>query len=90
MALEGDADRAEAAARKGLANETEGQLRVTWGMAHAHALAAMGRRDEALAALRELRQKHAEMNVLERVARHAGPASPLAETLLIDNDAPYR
>jgi hypothetical protein len=59
-------------------------------MARAHALAALDRRDEALAELRELRAGEPDVPLLQRVARQAGPASPLAELLLVDGGTAYR
>ncbi len=87
-ALEGDFASAEVRAREGLARETELVLKQTWRAARAHALAALERRDEAMQELRDLRTDDA--GNLERIARHGGPASPLAEALMAEGGAPYR
>ena len=89
-ALDGEAEPAEAASRAGFATEPDPILRLTWKMAHAHALAALGRDDEARAALLEVRDQAPDPQPLERVVRHGGPASPLAKALLTDTGAPYR
>ena len=91
-ALEGspDPERAEAMARAGLEAEPDPMLRQTWYAAHAHALAALGRRDDARAALVRLRELAPKERPLERVVRHRGPASPIAEALLAESGMPYR
>jgi tetratricopeptide (TPR) repeat protein len=89
-ALEGNVEKAEATARREGGLEKEPALRVTWLVAHAHALAALGRREEALDVLRKARDSMPEVKLLERVVRHAGPASALATSLLGDGASAYR
>jgi hypothetical protein len=89
-AIDGDAAAAETRAAAGLAAETVPAVRSAWRTARAHALAALHRREEALAELRELRAGEPDHRVLERVARQGGPASPLAESLLVDGGTAYR
>ena len=56
----------------------------------ASALAALGRREDARAALVELRKQAPKERMLERVVRHRGPASPIAESVLAETGTPYR
>ena len=73
-----------------IAEETDPNVRATLRAAHAHALAAAGQRDEALAVLRELRGGELGARAIERVAMHGGPASPLASALHAEDVPPYR
>lgn len=58
-----------------------------WIAIEAHLLAARGDESAARATLRELRMHYGDI-AIKRVARHGGPASPLA--LRLDEDEPYR
>ncbi len=96
-ALDG-APTAEARARSSLAAERDPHVGSTLRAALAHALAASGQRDEAVAELRKLAAETPPppkdglplQPVLERVARQRGPASPLAEAILGGQSTPYR
>lgn len=93
-ALEGTDVDVVARAREALAKETDAVVAGTLHAVLAHALAARGLRDEALAELRQLPPADPDapgLSPLERVARHRGPASPLAESLLAGRPTPpYR
>jgi hypothetical protein len=83
-------ERVEKRARETAAEEPEGSVRATLLMARAHALADLARREDALEVLRDLRTVETSMPLLERVVRHGGPASTLAEALLAEAGGPYR
>jgi hypothetical protein len=89
VALEGDPKDAEDRARAAVTRAAQPTVLQTWQAVLAHALAAQGSRDEAMVLLREMRKTHGEP-ALERVTRHQGPASPLAESLRAETGAPYR
>lgn len=59
-----------------------------WRLAEAHALAAAGRREEALARLRAMKEDGTD--VLASVLDPAGPASGLAASLLAGGGGPFR
>jgi hypothetical protein len=83
-ALTGDAESAEGRAKAGLAAESEPILRWKWQFARAHALASLERRDEALEVVRALARADNGELALTNLVCHAGPASPLAESLLTE------
>lgn len=98
-ALEGaPAEGLEERCRAARAAEDDATVRALAGAALAHTLAASGRRDEAMAELRSLRDAPwggpdsigAPLPLLERIAGHRGPASPLAEAVLASEGTPYR
>jgi hypothetical protein len=97
-ALDADPREVEKRARGGAEVETDPIVKATWMAAHAHALAALGHRDESLEVLTALRDLSHRLShrgegpcwMLERVAHHGGPASSLAESLLIDSRGVYR
>ncbi len=76
---------AELASREALVHERDPAIRATWHSARAHALAALGRRDEALQSLRSLVEETKDPAPLQRVVRHDGPASELAQAVLSEN-----
>jgi tetratricopeptide (TPR) repeat protein len=85
LALEGNPEEAELRARSALERSKSPPVLATWQSALAHALAAQGSRDEAMAILRQM---HAA--ALGRVVRQHGAASTLAESLEAETDTPYR
>ncbi len=89
LVLEGDPNQGEARARPALERARQPAIRATWQAVLAHALAAQGARDEAVAILREMRSTHGA-EVLSRVVRHRGAASAIAETLQVESETPYR
>jgi hypothetical protein len=89
LALEGGAQEAEARARAALERKDGVRVPPMWKTVLAHALAGQGLRDEARNVLRELAAS--VPRALERISRHQGPASPIADALLGDESAlPYR
>jgi hypothetical protein len=86
--LEGDPEAARRRADRALATKLDPRVRIIWQMARAHALATLGESAEVRALLAAVREEHGDF-ILRRIARQAGPASPLASTLL-DSAAPYR
>jgi hypothetical protein len=89
LSLEGDLREAEARARRGLERVRVPAVRVSLQAALAHSLAAQGSREEAETILREMQKTHGN-EALARVVRHAGAASPIAETLQAASGTPYR
>lgn len=92
------ADDLEDRCRKALSGEVDASVKHLARAALAHALAGSGRREEARAELRALRDEAARdaqalgtpTSILARVVRHRGPASPLAEAVLASEGTPYR
>jgi hypothetical protein len=89
LALEGDPREAETRARLALERVRVPAVRASLQSALAHSLAAQGLRDDAEAILREMQETYGH-EALARVVRHAGAASPIAETLQAASGTPYR
>jgi hypothetical protein len=89
VALTGDPSNAEARSRAAVVRATQPTVLASWQAALAHALAAQGSRDEAMEVLRQM-QSSQGVPALDRVARHRGAASPLAEALRSETGVPYR
>jgi hypothetical protein len=87
-ALEGDAQSAVDRATVALERAPEGAARATWQMARAHGLAKGGALEDAKGVLRAMRGEGGD-DLLRRVVAHAGPASRLAEGMLVERGA-YR
>jgi hypothetical protein len=86
--LGGDPEAARRRADRALATKLDPRVRVIWQMARAHALATLGESAEARALLAAMHEEQGDF-ILRRIARQAGPASPLASALL-ESGAPYR
>lgn len=86
-ALDGDARNVDTQATIALEHAT-GRARIIWREAHAHALAALGLREEARATLRALHAEHGDPR-LRSIVGHDGPASTIAASVL-NEGAPYR